>query len=165
MDRISRDEMLMAIATIVSLRGTCDRKKVGAVISSSGRPNVVGYNGSAPGDPHCIDVGCIIGPDGGCTRTQHAEANAIAYAARHGISLMGSELHVTISPCLSCAKLIVSAGIKAVIFDEYYRDHAGLRYLSNAKIKILHYPFGEKQFVSGLRAVPTRSNNLPDGEG
>ncbi len=133
-DRVSRDEVLMRVATVISARGTCERLQVGAVISKDGRPISTGYVGAPSGLPHCIASQCQVGPDGGCIRTVHAEANAIAFAARHGTSTEGSELHSTHSPCLSCAKLIINAGIKRVVFENEYRDPSGLDLLIQAGV-------------------------------
>lgn len=134
--RISRRDMLTDIATVVSRRSTCPRKSVGAIIVREGRVLSMGYNGAPAGLPHCHDVGCLVGPDGGCTRTQHAEANAIAFAARHGIATNGAELWTTVSPCPSCAKLIINAGITDVYFMEQYRLREGLDTLVAAKVRI-----------------------------
>lgn len=125
----------MEIADVISKRGTCERAKVGCVIAKDGRPIATGYVGAPSGLPHCISVGCQTGPDGGCIRTVHAEANAIAFAARHGTSTEGSELYTTTAPCLSCAKLIINAGIRLVVFRERYRDPAGLDLLIQARVQ------------------------------
>src|SRR4030095_9424599 len=121
-DRPSRDEMLMRIAAVVSERGTCNRLQVGTAIALDGRVISTGYVGSAPGSAHCIDEGDILGPDGGCLRTIHAEANDVAYAARGGVSPAGATIYCTHSPCYACAKLLVSAGIRRVVYEVEYRD-------------------------------------------
>lgn len=136
--RLTRDQMLMGIAMIVSNRGTCNRASVGAVIASEGRVVSMGYVGSPPGHPHCHDVGCDL-QNGGCVRTLHAESNAIAYAARKGISTEGCSLYTTLSPCLSCAKLILSAGITEVIYLGEYRDRRPLQYLWQSGILVKAY--------------------------
>jgi dCMP deaminase len=133
-DRLSRDDLGMSMALVAAQRGTCNRKAIGAVIMLDGRPLSIGYVGSPAGMPHCLDEGCIIGHDGGCIRTQHAEANAIAWAARKGIPLEGSTMFVTVSPCLSCAKLIVNAGIRRVVSLEQYRIVDGFDYLRQAGV-------------------------------
>ena len=139
MTRISRDEMLFEIAATVAKRSTCDRKHIGAVIARDGRVLSIGYNGSPSRAAHCCDVGCLIDPKtGGCIRTQHAEANAIAWAAREGICTKGARLYATISPCLSCAKLIINAGIVSVQYLDLYRDTAPIDYLSDANIDCWH---------------------------
>jgi len=135
--RIDRRQMLAAIVEIISLRSTCTRKQVGALIARDARILSIGYVGSPPGQPHCIDEGCIIGSDGGCIRTVHAEANAIAYAARNGIVTQDSDLWTTVAPCLACAKLIISAGIKCVYSLERYRSQDGLALLNRSGVTML----------------------------
>lgn len=133
-ERISRDQMLMEMAIIASKRSTCNRKHVGALIAIDGRPVSVGYAGAPSGLPHCLEHGCLPGPDGGCIRTQHAEANAIAFAARKGISTERATLYTTVSPCLACAKLIINAGIDVVWFLELYRKTEGIKLLEQLGI-------------------------------
>lgn len=132
--------MLMRTATVISLRGTCERASVGAVIAREGRIISTGYVGAPSGLPHCTTVGCEVGNHGGCTRTVHAEANAISFAARAGTSTDGSKLYCTHSPCLECAKLIINAGIIAVYFETPYRDTSGLALLVTAGIGIWQIP-------------------------
>lgn len=140
MARISRDHMLMEIAHVISHRGTCERSQVGAVISQNSRIISTGYVGSPSGTPHCSDAGCEIGTHGGCTRTVHAECNAIAFAARLGISTGDSTLYSTLSPCRECAKLIVNAGIERVVYHHEYRDPSGLNLLRVAGVTVDHFP-------------------------
>lgn len=124
--RISRDEMLMRITGVAAMRSTCLRKRIGAIAEIDGRPVALGYGGSPQGTPHCTEIGCLLDPEtGGCIRTQHAEANVIAFAARHGIALEGATLWTTVAPCLPCAKMIMNAGFKRVVFYEAYRDGRG----------------------------------------
>lgn len=121
MPRASWDDYFMGIAKTVSERSTCDRKHVGAVIV---RENVIlstGYNGSVRGESHCDDVGHLL-EDSHCVRTVHAEANAIAQAAREGIALRGGAIYVTSSPCWPCQKLILNAGIWRIVYGSGYRD-------------------------------------------
>ena len=141
--RPDRDEWLMRMATVVSTRGTCTRASVGAVISRDGRVISTGYVGSPAGLPHCVDAGCQIGTHGGCTRTVHAEANAIAFAARFGNSTDGCELHCTHSPCEPCAKLIINAGIKRFVFEQAYRDPTGLILLTSAGLMVIQNVISE----------------------
>jgi len=135
-DRITRDGMYMQIAKTLAQRGTCNRASVGAVIVKGGRIISTGYVGAPSGFPHCLDIGCKE-EDGGCTRTVHAEANAIAFAAKEGISVKDGTLYTALSPCLNCARLIINAGITSVIFKEEYRDLEGIRELVRAGIEIL----------------------------
>lgn len=140
--RISRDEMLMEIAHVISHRGTCPRAQVGAVVSRGARIISSGYVGAPAGQAHCSDVGqgCEIGAHGGCVRTVHAESNAIAFAARSGIPTEDSTLYCTISPCGECAKLIVNAGITRVVYHHPYRDPGGLGMLESAGVKVDKFP-------------------------
>ena len=139
MPRISRTELFAGILELVAERSTCDRKHVGAILVREGRILAIGYNGSPPGLPHCQDYGCIPGPDGGCLRTQHAEANLIAFSAKEGIITKGADIWSTLSPCLPCAKLIASAGIKTLYFKEKYRDQEGLDFLIRCNVSFSLY--------------------------
>ena len=137
MTRPSRDEVLMRTAELWALRSTCTKPN-GAVISRDGRIVSIGYNGSPPGHPHCIDVGCLNDPQGGCLRTIHAEANAIAWASRNGVATNGATIHCTSSPCLACAKLLVSAGVSKVVFRTPYRDPGGISVLMQSDVEVIH---------------------------
>lgn len=115
------DIYFMDLAKHVATRATCDRKHVGAVIVRDRTVLSTGYNGSISGSPHCDDVGHMM-VNGHCERTVHAEANAIAQAAKHGTSLEGATIYITVSPCWGCFKLCVNAGIKSIFFGDFYRD-------------------------------------------
>lgn len=80
-----------------------------------------GYNGSMPGEDHCDDVGCMMEHDH-CIRTTHAEANAVAQAARLGVPINGATAFITASPCWPCFKLLINAGIMTIIYGEEYRE-------------------------------------------
>lgn len=136
LERPSRDELLMRIAAVVSSRGTCNRAYVGAVIAVDGRIISTGYVGAPSGLPHCIDIGDEISPDGGCIRTVHAEANAIAWSARNGTSTEEATLYCTHEPCLNCAKLIINAGITRVVYEHSYRLHDGSYLLETAGVEV-----------------------------
>lgn len=119
--------MLIRIAQIVAERATCDRKSVGAVIAREGRILSTGYNGPSAGMPHCSSTSCDLSQS--CVRSIHAEANAIAFAAKNGVSLEGSTLYLTLSPCVSCAQLIANSGIDRVVYLEKYRVPDGVIWL------------------------------------
>lgn len=123
MTRVRADwnEYFMGIAHQAATRATCQRKHVGAVIVRDRTVLSTGYNGSVRGLPHCEDVGCVV-EDGHCITTVHAEANAILQAAKNGVSIEGSELYTTASPCWNCFKLIANAGIRRIYYGEFYRD-------------------------------------------
>lgn len=128
-DRVSWDRYFMDLAEAVSKRGTCDRKKVGAVLVVGKRLVATGYNGALAGLPHCDEVGHdlvdTLGPDGvarpNCVRTVHAEANAVAQAARHGVALDTATAYVNTYPCWPCFRLLASAGIARVVYADAYR--------------------------------------------
>lgn len=132
--RPSRDEVLMHTAWTFAARGTCSRATVGAVISREGRILVTGYNGAPAGLDHC-DHGDLSLPNG-CRTAVHAECNAVAYAARHGVRLSDSELHSTRAPCTACSQIIINAGIKRVVYDEEGRDMDGIRLMLRAGLTV-----------------------------
>ena len=137
--RISRELLFTEQVKLVALRSTCTRAQVGAIIVVENRPVSQGYAGSPAGMPHCIDEGCDIGPGGGCQRTIHAEVNAVAFAAKHGIAVDKAHLYCTLSPCLACAKLLINSGIKEVSYITRYRDDSGILLLLKADIKVNEY--------------------------
>lgn len=129
--RPSRDATLMRVAQAFADRGTCSRLPVGAVFSRGGRVLITGYNGPPSGAPECAH-----GDDEPCADAIHAESNAIAWAAREGIRLEGSELHVTHSPCPACARLIVQAGVERVTYLIPYRLTEPVDYLRDAGVEV-----------------------------
>jgi dCMP deaminase len=120
-ERVSWDRYFMNISKQVSSRGTCHRKHVGCVIVRDRTILATGYNGSVRGMPHCDEVGHMM-ENGHCTRTAHAEMNAIAQAARYGVSVVDGEAYITASPCWTCFKILANAGIRRIVFGEFYRD-------------------------------------------
>jgi dCMP deaminase len=111
----------MNIAGVVATRSTCDRRYVGAVIVRDRTILSTGYNGSIRGLPHCSEVGHWM-EAGHCIATVHAEANAIIQAARTGVGIEGATLYVTASPCWACFKMAANAGIKTIVYGEFYGD-------------------------------------------
>ncbi|NQV42671.1 MAG: dCMP deaminase family protein [Candidatus Marinimicrobia bacterium] len=136
-ERTSWDNYFMQIALDVSTRSTCDRKFVGAVIVRDKMILSTGYNGSIRGLPHCEEVGHEM-DNGHCVRTVHAEANAIVQAARNGVSIDGSDIYVTASPCYNCFKLIANSGIKRIFYGELYRDERIKIHAKEAQIELIH---------------------------
>ncbi len=131
--RPSWDEYFIAQADFLGSRGTCDRSRSGCVIVKDKRIISTGYIGSPPGLPHCDDVGhemhMVVNEDGTksmhCVRTTHAEQNAIVQTARFGLALDGATLYCKMTPCYTCAKLVITAGIKSVVSEKDY--HASRR--------------------------------------
>lgn len=125
------DEYFMEVANTIAKRATCDRGRSGCVIARNKQILVTGYVGSPVGFPHCDEVGHyfkkVIHEDGSvtnhCVRTVHAEQNAICQAARLGIALEGATLYCRMTPCRTCAMLIINCGIKRVVCEKRY--HAG----------------------------------------
>jgi dCMP deaminase len=123
--RDSWDKYFMEIARVTARRSTCDRAQVGCVIVRDKMILATGYNGSPRTWPHCDDVGHLL-VNNHCVRTVHAEANAIAAAARNGVSLKSegytaTVAYMTISPCFNCYMLLKQAGITSIIYGEAYR--------------------------------------------
>ncbi len=131
--RPSWDEYFIKIVEMVGSRGTCDRGRAGCVIARNRRIVATGYAGSPVGLAHCDDAGhemhTVLNEDGStsrhCIRTTHAEQNAICEAARMGIALEGGTLYCKMTPCYTCAKMIINAGIKKVVCAQDY--HSGQR--------------------------------------
>jgi len=153
--RPSWDEYFMDLAHTASKRATCDRGRSGCVIVREKQVLVTGYVGSPMGLPHCDDVGHlmkkVVHDDGSvtqhCMRTVHAEQNAICQAARRGMALDKATIYCRMTPCRTCAMLIINCGIERVVCEHRY--HAGseseemfrlagvkLDYINN---EILHY--------------------------
>ena len=129
--RPSWDEYFMEVMKAVAKRATCDRGKSGCIIARNKQILVTGYVGSPVGLPHCDEVGhqmkSTVHEDGKksqhCVRTTHAEQNAICQAAKLGISIDGSTIYCQMTPCFTCAKMIINSGIKRVVCEKKY--HAG----------------------------------------
>lgn len=141
--RLARSDLLMQVAELYAQRSSCNRGHVGAVLVRDGRIISAGYNGAPPGMAHCLDVGCDVPdcncehstprpepPDKhhedcasllGCQRTIHAEANAIVWSARMGVPTLDSAMYSTHSPCATCARLLVAAGICKLYYRNDYR--------------------------------------------
>lgn len=122
--RPSWDEYFLMIAKLAATRSTCLAFPVGAVIVKDRQVLATGYNGSPSGSVHCTAQGFCYPGLSSCdasstlpSRAVHAEANAIAQAAKHGTSTQGASIYVTLEPCISCLKLIISAGIKEVFYE------------------------------------------------
>ncbi|MBU0546295.1 cytidine/deoxycytidylate deaminase family protein [Patescibacteria group bacterium] len=129
--RPSWDQYFMEIARTVAKRSTCDRGRGGCVIVKDKQIIVTGYVGSCKGMPHCDDAGhqmkTTIHEDGRqsqhCMRTIHMEANAICQAAKRGTSINGATLYIKYTPCPTCAKMLINAGVLRVVCERKY--HAG----------------------------------------
>ncbi|HDN86512.1 MAG: cytidine deaminase [Candidatus Omnitrophota bacterium] len=137
------DTYFMSVAELVSRRSTCLRRKVGAVLVKDKRILATGYNGAPRGLEHCEVVGCLreklkvpSGERHELCRGLHAEQNVLLQAAFHGVSVKGSSLYVTCAPCSICAKMIINAGIKEIIYRDSYPDKMAEQFLKEGKIKL-----------------------------
>ena len=137
----------MEICDTVAKRATCDRGRSGCVIAKENRILVTGYVGSPAGLPHCDEVGHqmkkMIHEDGSvtqhCVRTVHAEQNAICQAAKNGISIEGATLYCRMTPCRTCAMLIINCGIGRVVCQRKYHDSTdSLAMFAQAGVEIVH---------------------------
>lgn len=146
--RLERKEFYKEMVQLYQRRSTCLRLQVGAILVRDGRVISGGYNGAPSGMGHCTPETC--GPDKPCARTIHAEANAIAFAAKYGIPTQDCGMWITDSPCLGCAKLIINSGISSVVFLRPYRDESPIELLLKAGVNLKFYA----QFAHGadLRA-------------
>jgi len=127
----SFDEIFMDLALNLALRSHCTRAQVGCVLTKDTRIISIGYNGPPSGTHNCDEDfkdegGCPKDSKGSCSLALHAEQNAILYASKNGASMEGSTIYVTLSPCISCARIIYSMKIKKVIFLNSYAAYKGL---------------------------------------
>lgn len=145
----SFDHIFMNLATDLAKRSHCVKAQVGAVLTKDTRIISIGYNGPPSGTHNCDEewpvTGCPRDARGSCSLALHAEQNAILYAVKNGADLQGSTLYVTLSPCLPCARLIFSSGVKKVIFKSSYAQYKGLPsdegidFLSRFGVEVMHF--------------------------
>ncbi len=135
--RPSWDDYFLQIAFTVAQRSTCDRAHVGCVLVRERRILTTGYNGAPAGLPHCDDAGHLM-VDGHCVRTLHAEQNALIQAALHGVGTEGATAYVTHQPCLTCAKMLINAGVRRVVYAGNYPDDYSRQFLVAAGVELVH---------------------------
>lgn len=135
----------LRIAKLVATRATCMRRSVGAVIVKDNRILATGYNGAPHGCAHCSQIpgGCMreaqkipSGQRQELCRGLHAEQNAILQAAAFGVSLTGSDIYVTHQPCVTCAKMLINAGIKRIVYLGEYPDELSIEMLKEVGMKL-----------------------------
>lgn len=150
-ERPDWDTYFLRIAQLVAQRSTCLRRQVGAVIVRDNRLLATGYNGAPNNVAHCFQLpgGCLrearkipSGERQELCRGLHAEQNAILQAAAFGVSLKGGDCYCTHQPCITCAKMLINAGIKRVVFLGDYPDELSLEMLKEAKITIERLEIG-----------------------
>ena len=148
--RPSWDEYFMTLANEVATRTTCLRRAVGAIIVKDRRILATGYNGVPTGLAHCAETGCLrqqlsvpSGQRHEICRGLHAEQNAIIQAARYGIDIEGSSIYITTEPCSVCAKMLINAGIKEIVFATAYPDKLSEELLGETDILIRCVEYSE----------------------
>ncbi|HMA76211.1 MAG TPA: cytidine/deoxycytidylate deaminase family protein [Candidatus Krumholzibacteriaceae bacterium] len=145
MSRPTWDEYFMKITRLVAERSTCLRRQVGAIIVIKKRIISTGYNGAPKGLEHCLDIGCLrvkmeipSGERQELCRGVHAEQNAIIQAAGGGIDMEGSTMYCTDSPCATCSKMIINAGIRKLVLGRKYPDRLGEQLINAAGIETVY---------------------------
>ena len=130
MERPEFDDIFVDLAANLAKRSHCVKKQVGAVLTKDTRIISIGYNGPPAGTYNCDEkwpgVGCPRDSKGSCSLALHAEQNAILYAVKNNTAIEGATLYVTLAPCLPCARVIFSVGIKKVIYVASYAAYKGI---------------------------------------
>ena len=139
LSRISFEDLFVETTKLVAKRSSCVKAQQAALLIKDNRIISFGYNGPPAGTLNCLEDGgeeiCGKDSNGSCFLGVHAEQNAIGYAARNGINTEGCIIYCTMTPCISCAKLVVAAGIKEFYYLTEYRLDDGLRFLEYCGIK------------------------------
>ncbi len=144
--RPSYDEYFMEMAHVVAKRSTCLRRKVGAILVKEKHILSTGYNGAPKGLKHCSETGCLredqnvpSGERHELCRGLHAEQNAIIQAAVFGVSIKGSVLYCTSTPCVVCVKMLINSGVTEIIYAGDYPDDLAKQKMSESTLKIKRY--------------------------
>lgn len=143
------DDIYMDLAVNLAQKSHCVKIKVGAVLTRDTRIVSLGYNGPPAGTHNCDqewpEQGCARDRKGGCSLAIHAEENAILYAAKNNTQIEGSTLYVTLSPCLACARVIFTTGIRKVIYLKSYAEYKGIdtdegvEFLRRFNVEVVQY--------------------------
>ncbi|MBA3705811.1 MAG: dCMP deaminase family protein [Bacteroidetes bacterium] len=147
--RPSFDDIYMDLAEKLAQRSHCVKAKVGAVLTKDTRIISLGYNGPPAGTHNCDEVwpekGCPRDSKGSCSLALHAEQNAILYATKNNISMEGATLYITLSPCIACARVIFTIGIKKVYYLNSYAafknipNDEGVDFLQKFGVEVVRY--------------------------
>ena len=145
-----KPEQFLDIAKTISESSKCNRAKVGAVIVKDNRIISTGYNGKPSGWKDDCKIVC-----GGCKYTIHAEANAITFAAKNGVSTKGSDMYITHAPCANCALLIVQAGIQRIMFRTLYKSESsngedGIKILLDSGVEVYQLDSVWRRWENGI---------------
>jgi dCMP deaminase len=138
------DSYFMDMAKLAARRSSCLRRAVGAVLVKDRRMLATGYNGVPSGTTHCDVVGCLrdrlnvpSGERHELCRGLHAEQNAIIQAAFHGVSIRDAALYCTNLPCIICAKMLINAGVRRIVYLEGYSDTLTMEMLTEVGMEIV----------------------------
>jgi len=141
--RPDSDGYFLKIASVVAERSTCRRHRVGAVAVKNKHILATGYNGAPSGLKDCLELGCLRDERGipsgerqEICRGIHAEQNVIIQASLHGVSLEGSTIYCTHTPCVLCAKMLVNAKIGRYVSFGKYNDSAFINLFKEAGIEL-----------------------------
>lgn len=130
-DKPKFEDIFMDLAINLAKRSHCIKAQVGAVLVNETRIISIGYNGPPAGTHNCDEEypeeGCPRDSKGSCSLALHAEQNAILYATKNGAKVEGSTLYVTLSPCISCARVVYTMKIKKVVYLHSYAEYKGLK--------------------------------------
>jgi len=147
MARPSWDEYFMSLARLAATRSTCLRRHVGAVIVKDRMVLSTGYNDTPRGLRNCGDGGCARCASDAAAGTGldtclclHAEQNAIIQAAYHGVAIAGGAIYCTHQPCLTCAKMVVNAGLVRIVYAAPYPDRVAEQLLQDASVELVRFP-------------------------
>src|SRR5260370_19607569 len=142
-------DIFMELAENLAKRSHCIKAQVGSVLTKDTRIVSIGYNGPPAGTHNCDEewpnVGCPRDSKGSCSLALHAEQNAILYASKNNVPIEGCTLYITLSPCLACARIIYTMGIKKVFFLNSYAQYKGIgkdegiEFLQKFGVEVEHY--------------------------
>lgn len=145
----SYEDIYMELAEKLALRSHCVKAQVGAVLTKDTRIVSLGYNGPPAGTHNCDEEwpehGCARDSKGSCSLALHAEQNAILYAVKNNTTIEGSTLYVTLSPCIACARVIYTMGIKRVYYKNSYAEYKniptdeGVEFLVKFGVEVMRY--------------------------
>ena len=147
------DKRFMDLTENIASWSSCCRRQVGAIIVMDKRIIATGYNGAPAGIKTCVDKkSCLRNEMGIASGTRaelcyavHAEQNAVTQAARMGVSVKGATIYVTHQPCVLCAKILINAGIKRIVYKYGYPDKFSLELLDEAGIELVKYEENDEE--------------------
>ncbi|MCA6436411.1 MAG: dCMP deaminase family protein [Bacteroidetes bacterium] len=149
MKKPSFNDIYMDLAEQLAKRSHCVKAQVGAVLTKDTRIISLGYNGPPAGTHNCDiewpEAGCPRDSKGSCSLALHAEQNAILYASKNGVNMQDATLYVTLSPCIACARVIYTMGIKKVFYKDSYASFKGIKsdegvdFLRKFGVEVVHY--------------------------